>query len=229
MEGVTPAPPDAGRYLCPSGGAVYRSRDVVEPVLESKLELAAKPGYDIAMPVKRSSRQAKTRPKSAAALRPNVCMLVYNRKGQLFLGERLGQPGHWQFPQGGVEPGEALKANVLRELREEIGISKEQIGAIVKLRARHSYLWKRIPSYAKGRWVGQKQTFWLVEFIGRDGDIDLASAEEPEFNRWRWCSVGVVRRLAAAERLPGYEKALEEFLEYVASGALISKLRHHRR
>jgi putative (di)nucleoside polyphosphate hydrolase len=142
-------------------------------------------------------------------------MLVYNRKGQLFLGERLGKPGHWQFPQGGVEPEETLKENVRRELREEIGITKEHIGAITKLRARNSYLWKRVPDYAKGRWAGQRQTFWLVEFIGRDSDIDLSSAEEPEFSRWRWCAVRTVRRLAASERLPGYEKALGEFQEFL--------------
>ena len=147
-------------------------------------------------------------------LRPNVCMLVYNRKGQLFLGERLGKPGHWQFPQGGVEPDETLKANVLRELHEELGVSRSHIGSLTKLRARHSYLWRKIPKYAKGRWVGQRQTFWLVEFVGRNSDIDLTSAEEPEFRLWRWCSVRTVRRIAAPERLIGYEKALGEFEAY---------------
>jgi putative (di)nucleoside polyphosphate hydrolase len=149
-------------------------------------------------------------------LRPNVCMLVYNRKGQLLLGERLGKAGHWQFPQGGVEPGESLKRNVLRELREELGITPEQVGRVTRLRARHHYVWKRIPAYAKGRWEGQQQTFWLVEFLGRDSDIDLASAQEAEFSTWRWCSVRTVRRIAATERLPGYEKPLAEFANFLA-------------
>jgi hypothetical protein len=43
-------------------------------------------------------------PKRKLPLRPNVCMLVYNARGQLFLGERLRNKGHWQFPQGGAEP-----------------------------------------------------------------------------------------------------------------------------
>lgn len=143
-------------------------------------------------------------------------MLVYNRKGELFLGERLGKPGHWQFPQGGVEREASLKTNVLRELREELGITEQQVGRVLKLRARHRYLWKRVPAYAKGRWEGQQQTFWLVEFIGRDGDIDLVSGDEPEFSRWRWCSVRAVRRLAAKERLPGYERPLAEFVDFMA-------------
>ena len=152
-------------------------------------------------------------------LRPNVCMLVYNSKGQLFLGERLGKPGHWQFPQGGVEPKDSLKANVLRELNEEIGITKKHIGSLRKLRARHSYLWKKVPAYAKGTWLGQRQTFWLVEFIGKNSDIKLDAGEEPEFSQWRWCSARTVRRLAASERLEGYEKAISEFLEFWESRA----------
>lgn len=159
----------------------------------------------------------KRRP--SPSLRPNVCLLIFNRKGKLFLGERLGQPGHWQFPQGGVEPGASLRVNVLRELREETGIKKEQTGAITKLRARYSYLWKRIPKYAKDRWIGQKQSFWLVEFIGRDSDIDLTSVSEPEFMSWRWCAPRTVRKLAAPERLAGYEDALEEFVALMEGAA----------
>lgn len=144
-------------------------------------------------------------------LRPNVCMLVVNSRGQLFLGERLGKTGHWQFPQGGVEPGESLRRNVLRELREEIGVRRKHIGSITRLAARHWYLWKKIPAYAKGKWIGQTQTFWLVEFTGVDSDIDLDASSEPEFKRWRWCSLRQVRKLAARERIGGYEAALAEF------------------
>jgi putative (di)nucleoside polyphosphate hydrolase len=146
-------------------------------------------------------------------LRPNVCMLVVNADGKLFLGERLGRPGHWQFPQGGVEPGETLRENVIRELREEIGIQRKHIGTITKLSSRNRYLWKKIPAYAEGRWVGQSQTFWLVEFIGSDEDIDLHSSAEAEFKRWRWCSVSRVQKLAARERIEGYAGALSEFVE----------------
>jgi putative (di)nucleoside polyphosphate hydrolase len=137
-------------------------------------------------------------------------MLVVNSSGKLFLGERLGKPGHWQFPQGGVEPGESLRKNVLRELREEIGIRRKHIASIKKLAAKNWYLWKKVPAYAKGRWIGQTQTFWLIEFVGSDQDIDLQGSAEPEFKRWRWCSLSQVRKLAARERIKGYEAALSE-------------------
>jgi putative (di)nucleoside polyphosphate hydrolase len=140
-------------------------------------------------------------------------MLIYNAKGQLFLGERYGKPGHWQFPQGGVEAGETLRENVLRELREEVGVSRKQIKSIRRLKARNSYLWKKVPAYARGKWIGQSQTFWLVEFVGADTDIDLKASDDQEFQDWKWCSVATVRRIAARERVAGYSDALKEFLQ----------------
>ena len=141
--------------------------------------------------------------KATIRLRPNVCMLVYNQKLQLFMGERHGKPGHWQFPQGGVERGASLRETVVRELREELGIPRRAIGMLTRLQATHEYIWKKVPSYAKGKWDGQSQTFWLVEFIGSAEDICLDASEDLEFDSWRWCSVATVRRIAARERRVG--------------------------
>jgi putative (di)nucleoside polyphosphate hydrolase len=151
-------------------------------------------------------------------LRPNVCMLLYNSTGRLWLGERYGKPGHWQLPQGGVEKGQSLRENVIRELTEELGVSKQVLGAITRLRARNRYLWKTVPEYARGRWRGQAQTFWLVEFTGGDSDIDVNAGGEPEFSAWRWCSVTTVRKIAARERVAGYEAALCEFSDFKRQG-----------
>lgn len=141
-------------------------------------------------------------------------MLVYNTKGKLFLGERCNERGHWQFPQGGAEAKYTPKENVIRELREELGIRPKHIGKIKRLTSRHEYEWRSPPKYAYGKWRGQRQTFWLVEFIGDDSDIDLASYKEPEFQSWEWCSVAEVKRKAAPYRVAGYRGALREFLTF---------------
>lgn len=156
-------------------------------------------------------------PQKKLPLRPNVCMLVYNTKGRLFLGERYNEKGHWQFPQGGAEPDVSLKENVIRELKEELGLKKRHIGKLTKLTSRHEYEWRTPPKYAHNKWRGQKQTFWLVEFIGDDGDIDVASYKEPEFQSWRWCSVAEVKRKATPFRLAGYNGPLREFLAFKRS------------
>jgi putative (di)nucleoside polyphosphate hydrolase len=153
-------------------------------------------------------------PPKKLPLRPNVCMLVYNRAGRLFLGERFGKRGHWQFPQGGAEPQFTLRENVIRELREELGISKRSIGKVTKLKSTHQYEWRTPPRYAHKKWRGQKQTFWLVEFVGTDSDIDLTSHKEQEFATWQWCSATEVKRRAATFRRAGYLAPLREFLEF---------------
>jgi len=147
-------------------------------------------------------------------LRPNVCMLVYNQRGELFLGERCNKRGHWQLPQGGAEPRYTPRENVIREIKEELGLKRRHIGRIKKLDSKHEYEWDKAPKYARGRWRGQKQTFWLVEFIGNDSDIDLAAFKEPEFSSWRWCSVSEVKRRAAPVRRAGYQGALAEFTAF---------------
>jgi len=137
-------------------------------------------------------------------------MLVVNREGKLFLGERAGEPGVWQFPQGGIEEKDSLEENVLRELNEELGAAKDKFKIIRKFEATHDYNFRNPPAYAKDKWRGQTQTFWLVEFLGDDKDLDL-NAHEQEFMGFKWCTPSEVRRFTEPVRLPGYEAPLVEF------------------
>ena len=156
-------------------------------------------------------------------LRPNVCMVVLNQDGLIFLAERKGETGKWQFPQGGVEPGLTLEENVVKELTEELGAKAELFRIVRKLEATNDYEFLRPPDYAKGRWGGQSQTFWLVEFLGTDADIDL-NAHNPEFMAFQWCSSEEVLKKAEPVRLAGYNKALSEIKdELLKRGACSSK------
>lgn len=151
-------------------------------------------------------------------------MLVINQERKIFLGERKGEPGIWQFPQGGVEQEFSLEENVLRELEEELGAKKSKFRIIRKLESTHSYEFKRPPNYAKGRWRGQTQTFWLVAFEGKDSDFNL-DAHQPEFMNFRWCTIEEVRKFTDPIRLPGYEGALSEIKndEVISRGTRSSK------
>ena len=144
-------------------------------------------------------------------LRPNVCMLIFNRDGKLFLGERAGAPGIWQFPQGGVDEGQSLEENVYRELNEELGVSRELLSIRKQLTARHEYNWDNPPGYAIGKWRGQSQTFWVVDFLGSDNDIILDTHTQ-EFMSWRWAAPGDILTLVEPRRREGYMKALQELL-----------------
>ena len=146
-------------------------------------------------------------------LRPNVCMILLNQEGRIFLGERSHQPGHWQFPQGGVESAWSLEENAIRELNEELGIPVSSLKIIKQLNGIHEYEWGEAPSYAMGKWRGQSQRFMLLEFTGDDSEIDLSI--EDELSDWRWCSVKELRRLADPRRIRGYEKILPEVESYI--------------
>ena len=143
-------------------------------------------------------------------LRPNVCLLIRNAAGQLFLGERAGCPGVWQFPQGGAEPHSSLEENALKEAHEEMGVPPGYLRIIKKLNATHAYEFDVVPEYAVGKWRGQAQSFWLLAYSGSDSEIDL-SRYSAELMSWKWCSVSEVKKLAEPKRLPGYVAALGEY------------------
>jgi len=149
--------------------------------------------------------------------RPNVCMLITNSARQLFLGQRAGSPDVWQLPQGGVELDQSLTENVLREVHEELGIEPDLVRVVKQLSATHRYDFANPPSYAVGRWRGQEQTFWIVEFVGTDRDIKL-DRFDPEFMSYRWCTPQEVRQLAEPKRKPGYQAPLLEFEDWINEG-----------
>jgi putative (di)nucleoside polyphosphate hydrolase len=147
--------------------------------------------------------------------RPNVCMLVYNPQYHLWIGERFGATT-WQFPQGGVNRKKPLRDSVVRELKEELGLRGHQLGQILQLEATHRYEFQRTPPRWHGRWAGQEQTFWAVQFLGRDEEIDLTSHHPQEFSRWEWCPPQELLQRVEPIRRPGYERPLAEFLEKIA-------------
>ena len=48
--------------------------------------------------------------------RKNVGVVVFNSKGEVLVGARVGMKDNWQFVQGGIDEDEEPKAAVIREL-----------------------------------------------------------------------------------------------------------------
>ena len=54
-----------------------------------------------------------------------ACAIIQNDVGQILIGQRQEEgslPGYWEFPGGGVEPGELPRQAVIREVEEELGV-----------------------------------------------------------------------------------------------------------
>ena len=125
-----------------------------------------------------------------ALYRPCVGVMLVNAQGRAFVGKRIDnkEGDFWQMPQGGVDEGEDPGQAVLRELWEETGAAAEHVEVVTRL---PQELFYELPDNLKGklwggRYLGQRQTWYLARFTGNDGDIDLEAHDPPEFFEWKW-------------------------------------------
>ena len=118
--------------------------------------------------------------------RPCVGIMLLNQDNRVFVGERLDNPGAWQMPQGGIDPGEDVKQAAMREMYEEVGTNKAAIIQIGATKLRYDLPAERIPNFWNGQYRGQEQTWIALRFTGNDKDIILDNHHEPEFSQWQW-------------------------------------------
>lgn len=114
--------------------------------------------------------------------RSNVAAILRNAKGEILICERLGVPGAWQFPQGGIDEGETPEQALVRELWEEIGLVPEDFD-IVERRGPYWYLFGE--GRTKKGYHGKEQHYFLSNFTAPDSRINVATGH-PEFQDYRW-------------------------------------------
>ena len=90
------------------------------------------------------------------------------------------------MPQGGIDDGETPEQAMVRELAEEVGIKKNykilnetRIGILI------IYQSELVNVIWDGKYIGQKQKWFLCRFFGNDKEIKLDS-HTPEFVNWKW-------------------------------------------
>ena len=119
--------------------------------------------------------------------RPCAGIVVFNKDGLLFLGNRLGLKNAWQFPQGGIEDGETISEAAQRELFEETGIKNISIVHVEKEAIRYEFD-EDVKSKFKKKGIvsdGQDIYFSLFYFEGTDEEINLKCFEQ-EFDHYVW-------------------------------------------
>jgi putative (di)nucleoside polyphosphate hydrolase len=148
--------------------------------------------------------------------RPNVGIILCNARNQVFWAKRINQHA-WQFPQGGIQPGESPEQAMYRELNEEVGLHPEHVRILGRTR---NWLRYDVPSQwtrrdNRGIYRGQKQIWFLLRLTGRDCDVCLRASTHPEFDAWRWSEYWIELESVVEFKRDVYRLALEELEHFL--------------
>ncbi|KGJ02578.1 putative (di)nucleoside polyphosphate hydrolase [Paracoccus halophilus] len=125
---------------------------------------------------------------SGLPYRPCAGIVLINRDGLVFAGQRIDNPGTaWQMPQGGIDKGETPRQAALRELVEETGVAADLVEVLAETRDWVIYDLppELLGKVWKGKYGGQKQKWFAMRFLAEDGAVRI-DTEHPEFTRWQW-------------------------------------------
>ena len=155
--------------------------------------------------------------RTALPYRPCAGVMLVNREGKVFVGQRLDSTLEaWQMPQGGLDPGEEAEAGALRELEEETGIPRDKVEIIARCPEQLLYDLPDdlIGKVWKGKWRGQRQTWFLMRFTGEDADVNLQTPE-PEFRAWKWAEPQELPDLIVPFKQGLYRDVLKAFAAWL--------------
>ena len=143
--------------------------------------------------------------------RANVGIILSNDEGRVFWARRVGQDA-WQFPQGGIDRAESPEEAMYRELREETGLSPDDVELLGCTR---TWLRYRLPKRYVRRnqtplCIGQKQIWYMLRMLGDETAVNLGASSKPEFDHWRWVEYWEPSKRVIFFKRQVYEKALAE-------------------
>ncbi|HET7262778.1 MAG TPA: RNA pyrophosphohydrolase [Casimicrobiaceae bacterium] len=150
--------------------------------------------------------------------RPNVAIVIVNGRNLVFWGKRIHEHS-WQFPQGGINPGEAPEQAMYRELREEVGLEPCHVRILGRTREWLRYDVPRhwIRREFRGSYRGQKQIWYLLRLTGRDSDVSLRATSHPEFDAWRWHDYWVPLESVIEFKRDVYRRGLRELERFLGA------------
>ncbi len=149
--------------------------------------------------------------------RSGVGIMLINSDKKIFVGKRIDNHSDaWQMPQGGIDPSEDEDVAMFRELKEETGISDSGVKIIQKSTGHFYYNlpYKLQKKFWGGKYLGQKQRWYLVEFSGDESMINL-NGETPEFSDWKWIEKDRLITAIVGFKRSLYRDVLKEFAEFL--------------
>lgn len=155
-----------------------------------------------AIPVRRRDSRGKRR---SQVYRAGAGAVIANERGQVLALKRRDVPNAWQLPQGGLECGEEPFEAIIREIREETGITRSHLRQVVGESPLLAYeLPRNCRSQKTGR--GQVHHWFLFRYDGSDEAIDLGDGKE--FEGWKWTSLEQLADEVVSFKRPVYRELL---------------------
>jgi putative (di)nucleoside polyphosphate hydrolase len=149
--------------------------------------------------------------------RPAAGIMLLNGEGKVFVGQRIDTTLEaWQMPQGGIDKGEEPDAAAFRELYEETGIPAHlaEIVAVSPEPLDYDLPPELAGKMWKGRYRGQRQTWYLMRFLGEDSDVAI-DTEHPEFRAWKWAEPAELPAMIVPFKKALYEEVLRVFADHL--------------
>lgn len=149
-----------------------------------------------------------------------VGIVVFNKHGKVFAGERKGKDKEfnrykWQLPQGGIDRGEVAAEAALRELYEETSIKSVKLIHKAPEPFYYDLPDELLGIGLKGKYRGQKQEWFAYRFTGNDDEINVlkpAKGKHPaEFKSWAWRDLEEMPELIVPFKRGVYEQIVATF------------------
>jgi len=149
--------------------------------------------------------------------RPNVGIVIFNSDKNIWIGKRIDNNTRegWQLPQGGIDHQEEPLDAAIREVYEETGIT-----TIKNIATIDNWIKYNLPlDIAKNKWggkyIGQKQKWYLFYFYGDENEINININKQPEFSKWKWADEQYVKDNVTNFRKDVYKKVFQSFSKVI--------------
>ena len=149
--------------------------------------------------------------------RPNVGIVIFNSDKNIWIGKRIDNNTKegWQLPQGGIDYQEEPLDAAIREVYEETGIT-----TIKNIATIDNWIKYNLPlDIAKNKWggkyIGQKQKWYLFYFYGDENEINININKQPEFSKWKWADEQYIRDNVTNFRKDVYKKVFQSFSKVI--------------
>ena len=101
-----------------------------------------------------------------------------------------------------------------RELHEETGIQNIKIINEIDGWFEYELPKNLLGKIWRGRYRGQKQKWFVVKFLGNDGEINLQT-DKPEFIEWRWLDIENLPNVIVDFKRKVYEQLLPKIRNFI--------------